>query len=69
MTQGRGGGGKGGAVPETVTESWYTVQDIETTFKTIEATVAEWRKEADEKRRTSKGALSSLKGTFGGRKP
>jgi len=69
MTQGRGGGGKGGTTPETVSESWYTVQDIETTFKTIEATVAEWRKEAEEKREMSSGILSGLKGVFGGGKP
>jgi hypothetical protein len=67
--QGRGGGGKGGTAPETVSESWYTVQGIETTFKTIEATVAEWRKEAEEKRETSKGVLSSLRGVLGGGKP
>jgi len=69
MTQGRGGGGKGGAEQETVSESWYMEQDIEKTFKTIEATVAEWRKEAEEKRETSKGVLSSLRGVLGGGKP
>jgi len=69
MAQGRGGGGKEGTAPETVLESWYTVQDIETMFKTIEATVAEWRKEAKEKRDNSRGFLSSLKRVFGGGKP
>jgi len=69
MGRGRGGGGGGGAAQETVSESWYTAQDIETTFKTIEATVAEWRKEAEEKRETSKGVLSSLRGVLGGGKP
>ncbi len=69
MGRGRGSGGKGDAAQETVSESWYTVQDIETTFKTIEATVAEWRKEAEEKREASKGALSSLRGVLGGGKP
>src|SRR4030042_6918964 len=59
FTQGRGGGGGGGGtVKETVSESWYTVDDIETMYKRIEATVAEWRKEAEEKRETSKGGLS-----------
>jgi hypothetical protein len=70
MGRGRGGGGGGGgAVQETVSESWYTAQDIEMTYKTIEATAAGWRKEAEEKRETSKGALSSLRGVLGGGKP
>jgi len=69
MGQGRGGGGgKGDATNETVSESWYTPQDNETTYKTIEAAVTEWRKEAEEKSETSKGALSSLKGMLGGGK-
>jgi hypothetical protein len=63
--QGRRNDGGGGAAKETVSESWYTVQDIETTFRTIEATVAEWRKEANEKMETSKGILSNLKDAFG----
>ena len=53
---------------ETVSESWYTIEDIETTFKTIEANVAEWHKEAEEKKETSKGILSNLKTVFSGRK-
>jgi hypothetical protein len=69
MGRGRGGGGKGGAAQETVSDSWYTAQDIETTFKTIEAAVAGWRREAEEKRETSRGILSGLKGVFGGGKP
>jgi hypothetical protein len=69
MTQSRGGGNKGGTAMETVSESWYTVEDIEKSFKTIEATVAEWRKESEEKRETSKGVLSSLRGLLGGGKP
>jgi hypothetical protein len=68
MGRGRGGGG-GGAAQETVSESWYTAQDIETTFKTIEAAVAGWRKEAEEKREASRGILSSLRGVLGGGKP
>lgn len=67
MGQGRGGGG--GTAQETVSESWYTGQDIETTFKTIETAVTEWRKEAEEKREASKGVLSSLKGALGGGGP
>jgi hypothetical protein len=37
MGQGRRGGGKGDAAQETVSESWYTTQDTETTYKVIEA--------------------------------
>jgi hypothetical protein len=66
MGQGRGGGGGGGTAQETVSESWYTGQDIGTTYKTIETAVTEWRKEAEEKREASKGVLSSLKGALGG---
>jgi len=38
-------------------------------FKTIEGTVAEWRKEAEEKIETSGGVFSSLRGMLGGGKP
>jgi len=71
MGQGRGGGGGGGrgTAQETVSESWYTGQDIGTTYKTIETAVTEWRKEAEEKREASKGVLSSLKGALGGGGP
>ncbi len=65
--QGRGGGGKADSANETVSESWYMPQDNETTYKTIEAEVSEWRNEAEEKRETSKGALSSLRGILGGK--
>ena len=69
MTQGRGGGGKGDAAQETVSESWYTAQDTEATYKTIEAAAAGWRGEAEEKREASKGILSSLRGVLGGGRP
>ncbi|MCX6654448.1 MAG: zinc ribbon domain-containing protein [Candidatus Bathyarchaeota archaeon] len=69
MGQGRGGGGKRESTHETVYESWYTPQDNETTYKTIEAIVTEWRKEAEEKSEASKGALSSLRGILSGGKP
>jgi hypothetical protein len=69
MTQGRGGGGKGDAAQETVSESWYTAQDTEATYKTIEAEAAGWRREAEEKREASKGILSSLRGVLGGGRP
>jgi hypothetical protein len=67
--QGRRGDDGRGAVKETVSESWYTVQDIETMFKTIEGIVTEWRKEAEEKMEASKGILSNLKSAFGEGKP
>lgn len=69
LGRGRGGGGKGDSAHETVSESWYTPQDNETTYKTIEAAVTDWRKEAEEKREASKGVLSSLRGVLGGGKP
>ena len=69
FSQGRGARGGGGAAKETVSETWYTPQDKETTYKTIEATVAEWRKEAMEKSEATKGTLSSLRRILGGGKP
>jgi len=69
FAQGRRGDGGGGIAKETVSESWYTVEGIETMFKTIEGTVAEWRKEAEGKTDASGGALSSLRGMLGGGKP
>jgi hypothetical protein len=68
MGQGRGGGG-GGTAQETVSEAWYTLQDTETTYKTIETAVAEWCKEAKEKKERSRGVLSSIKGALSGGKP
>ena len=68
MGQGRGSGG-GSTAQETVSESWYTMQDTETSYKTIENKVAEWRKEAEEKNERSRGILSSLKAAFGRGKP
>jgi hypothetical protein len=65
MGQGRGGGAGGGST-EPISESWYSGQDIGTTFKTIETAVAGWRKEAEKKREASRGVLSSLKGILGG---
>jgi hypothetical protein len=68
MGQGRGSGG-GGGTAGPISESWYTGQDIETTFKTIETVADEWRKKAKEKREASRGALSSLKNVLGGGAP
>ena len=50
----------------TVTDHWYTSQDIETTYKAIEAETSEWRKEAEERKETQTGIASSLRGIFGG---
>jgi len=69
LAQSRSKEPKRGTALETVSESWYTIQDIETMFKSIETTVAEWRKESDEKRETSEGVPSGLKGVFGRGKP
>jgi len=68
MGQGRGGGAGGGST-EPISESWYSGQDVETTFKTIETAVAGWRKEAEEKREASRGAISSLKSMLSGGGP
>ena len=61
MAQSRGGGGRSQASSENVTESWYTPQDIETTYKEIEAAVGEWRKEKEEKKETDRSFISRLR--------
>ena len=53
---------------ETVTESWFTIQDIETTYKATEKETAEWRSEAEKRRERPKSLISKLRGTFGGGK-
>ncbi|MEM2127332.1 MAG: zinc ribbon domain-containing protein [Candidatus Bathyarchaeia archaeon] len=62
---------RGGAAPqrESVTETWYTVQNIEETFKAIENVTSEWRREAEERMREGGGSFSSrFRRAFGGGK-
>ena len=50
---------------KTVTESWFTTQNIETTYKSIETETAEWRREAEERKEPSESFTSRLKGAVG----
>lgn len=54
--------------PKTTTESWYTIQDINTAYASIEAKATEWRKKAEERKNASNSLVSKLKGALGGRK-
>jgi hypothetical protein len=65
MASARGGGGA--KTTETVSESWYTVQDIESAYKAIENAVAEWRREAEERAEASKRGFLGLGGLFEGK--
>ena len=60
--------GERASSPETVTESWFTTQDIETTYKAIEAETAEWRKKAEERKEKGESLTSKLRGALGGRR-
>ena len=48
--------------PRTEAESWYTTQNIEETYKSIEDETAEWRKKAQERGERSGSFLSRLRG-------
>jgi len=52
----------------TVTDSWYTTQDIEATYKVIEAVAAEWRKEQEDRREEPKSMTDRLRGILGSRR-
>lgn len=54
--------------PMTTTESWYTIQDIESTYASIEAKATGWREEAKERKSASDSLLSKLRGVLGRRK-
>jgi hypothetical protein len=49
-------------VPKSEAESWYTTQNIEETYTSIENETAEWRKKAQESRERSGSFLSRLIG-------
>lgn len=50
----------------TVTESWYTVQDMEATYSAIEAETAEWRKQTEARRQERSESLTTkLKSVLG----
>lgn len=53
---------------KTVTESWFTNQNIETTYKAIETETAEWRREAEERKEEPTSLISKLRRAFGGGK-
>ena len=48
----------------TISESWYTIQDIKSTYASIESKATEWRKYAKERKSTSDSLMSKLKGVF-----
>jgi len=48
------------SMSETLIESWFTIQDIETTYRVIEEKMSEWYKEAKEKK-SSGSFLTILK--------
>lgn len=58
--------GERASAPVTVTESWFTVQDIETTYKAVEAETAEWRRKAEERKEKGESLTSRLRGVLGG---
>lgn len=52
---------------ESVTETWYTAQSIEETYRAIEGVTSEWRREAEERMKEEGGSLSSrFRRVFGG---
>lgn len=55
-------------VRETVTESSFTIQDIETTYKAIEKETAGWRREMEERKEESTSFVSKLRSAFKGGK-
>ncbi len=68
MMMGQRGGERTQASGE-VTEHWYTIQDMETTYSAIEEETAEWRKQGEERRQESSGSITSrLRGVLGGGK-
>lgn len=67
MTTQRGGGSSGSrSEPREEVESWYTVQDIGSTYKSIQEKTAEWKKESEEVKDPPKGIGARLKGAIGG---
>lgn len=51
---------------ESVTESWFTTQDIEATFQAIQEETSRWRKEIEERMVEPKSLMSKLRGALGG---
>jgi len=47
-----------------VTESWFTTQNIETTYEAIETETAGWRREAEERKKEPTSFTSRLMGAF-----
>lgn len=51
---------------EPVTESWYTHQDIESTYNAIEEETAEWRRQVEAAQETQESLTSRIKSIIGG---
>jgi hypothetical protein len=51
---------------DSVTENWYTVQDIGEAYAAIEARAAEWREEALTAKPTSESLMSKVSNALGG---
>lgn len=51
--------GKAAPQPESVTETWYTIMNLEEAYKAIENVTSEWRREAEERMKEGEGSLSS----------
>lgn len=67
MTTQRGGGGGGSrSEPREEVESWYTVQDIDSTYKSIQEKTSEWKKESEQVKDPPKGIGARLKGIASG---
>lgn len=62
-------GQRGEKAPEraTLTESWYTSQEIEISYNAIENETSEWMKEAEARKERSESILTRIRGVFGAR--
>ena len=58
----------GDAMKPTFSDSWYTLEDNETTFKRIEAAIIEWRKDSEDEIGESNGVFPRIIGAFSHRK-
>jgi hypothetical protein len=65
-------GQRGGERPQaggTVNESWYTIQDMESTYSAIEEETVEWRRQAEERDKETSGSITArFRGILGGGK-
>jgi hypothetical protein len=61
-------GGKSSAGERTITESWYTAQDINETYDGIEKEISEWRRQAEESEKTPESFVAKLRNVIGFRR-